>query len=570
MYRSVLAGKRMLIVLDNARDPGQVRPLLPGAPGCLVLVTSRNQLTGLAAGDGAQMLTLDVLTEAEAYELLAQRLGSGRVAAEPAGVAELTRLCARLPLALSVATAHAASRPQLTLAALAAELRGAGTRLDALDTRDMATDVRTVFSWSCQQLSGPSARMFRLLGVHPGPDITVPAAAALAGLPRAEGRQALDELASAHMITEHAPGRYAFHDLLRAYAAEQARSIDSEDSRRAALVRVLDHYLHTASAASLLLSPYRDPISLERPWPQSQPEEFTSRQQAMGWLQAERQVLLGAINLAADGGFSKHAWQLPWAVAMFFSWHGYWPELMATQRIALAAAARLGDQAGQTEAHRYLGHVQARLGCYAEASAHLTEVHKLSQQFGDPVAQARAHLDLGHVCMLQDGKTRDALSHVEQSLRLYRAAGHRSGQGSALNAACWLSTEIGQALEALEYGAQALAIHRELADLANEAATLDTLGCAHQQLGNHAEAIVWHRQAIDVYGNLGDRRDLAEVLIHLGDAHQAAGQAGAARRAWRQALAILDDMNHPDASAARSRLKLGPSDDASRVGTQAR
>jgi tetratricopeptide (TPR) repeat protein len=408
--------------------------------------------------------------------------------------------------------------------------------------------------------------MLRLLGVHPGPDITVPAAASLARQPSAEARQALDELVSANLITEHAPGRYAFHDLLRAYAAEQARSTDSDDSRRAALVRVFDHYLHTANAASMLLTPYRDPIALDPPRPQSQPEEFTSRQQAMEWLQAERQVLLSVINCAADDGFGKHAWQLAWAVAMFFNWYGYLPELMATQEIALAAAARLGDQAGQAEAHRYLGVAQARLGCYAEANEHLTELLTLGQLAGDVVVQARAHLDLGHVCMLQGGKSRDALSHVEQSLRLYQVSGHRSGQGTALNAACWLSTEIGQGLEALEYGAQALAIHRELEDRINEAATLDTLGCAHKLLGNHAEAIVCYQQAVDVYGNLTDRHDLAEVLIHLGDAQQAVGQAGAARRAWRRALAILDDMKHPDAEAARSRLKPGPRHNGNRPG----
>jgi tetratricopeptide (TPR) repeat protein len=243
---------------------------------------------------------------------------------------------------------------------------------------------------------------------------------------------------------------------------------------------------------------------------------------------------------------------------------------MATQEIAFAAAARLGDKDGQAEAHRYLGIAQARLGCYAEANAHLAEVLTLGHQTGDPLLQARAHLDLGHVCTLQGGKSRDALSHVEQSLRLYRVAGNRSGQGTALNAACWLSTEIGQGLEALEYGAQALAIHRELEDRTNEAATLDTLGCAHQLLGNHAEAIVCYQQAVDVYGNLADRRDLADVLIHLGDAHQAVAQTGAARRAWRRALAILDDMNHPDADVARSRLKPGPRDDGNRPGQSRR
>ena len=252
----------MLIVLDNARDPAQVRPLLPGCPGCLVLVTSRRLLTGLAVAEGARLLTLDVLSGAEAQDLLASRLGGDRVTAEPAAVRELIRLCARLPLALAIAAARAAARPGLPLAALAAELRSIRARLDGLDTEDAATDVRTVFSWSCRQLSESSARMFRLLGLHPGPDISAAAAASLAGIPPGLARQALAELARAHLVTEPSPGRFACHDLLRAYAAEQAASHDTEAAGRPRVRRVLDHYLHTASAASVLLHPDRTPVTL--------------------------------------------------------------------------------------------------------------------------------------------------------------------------------------------------------------------------------------------------------------------------------------------------------------------
>jgi hypothetical protein len=262
------------------------------------VVTSRSQLTGLAAAEGAQLLTLDVLTRAESRDLLAGRLGYERVAAEPAAVTELTGLCAGLPLALAIAAARAAARPGLRLAALAAELRGTQSRLDGLSTGDPATDVRTVFSWSCQQLSEPAARMFRLLGLHPGPDITAAAAASLAGVPPGHARQTLAELARAHLITEHAPGRYACHDLLRAYAAEQAASHDSDAARRAAVHRMLDHYLHTASAASILLHSDRSPVTLSCPQPLVRPEELADREQALAWFRAERQVLLAAISQA--------------------------------------------------------------------------------------------------------------------------------------------------------------------------------------------------------------------------------------------------------------------------------
>jgi DNA-binding SARP family transcriptional activator/DNA-binding XRE family transcriptional regulator len=554
LYRSLLAGQKMLIVLDNARDPAQVRPLLPGAPGCLVLVTSRNQFTGLAAGEGAHLITLDVLTEAQAHELLAQRLGPGRVAGEPAPVTELIGLCARLPLALSIVAAQAAAQPALSLAALAAELRGAGARLDSLGTGDDATDIRRVFSWSGQQLGGPAARMFRLLGVHPGPDLTVPAAASLAGLPPARARQALTELSQAHLITEHTPGRYAFHDLLRAYAAEQAMAAESEAGRRAAAHRLLDHYLHTACAASLLLQPHRDPISLEPPRPGVQPEVLAGRQEALEWFQAERQVLLAVISqAAADTAFGAHAWQLPWAVATFLNWHGYWHELVATQETALAVTARLGDRAGQAEAHRYLGQAQTRFGAYAEASSHLMQALELYSQLGSTARQARAHLDLGHVCEVQ-GRGRDALGHAEQSLRLYRAAGNRSGEANALNAVGWLHAQLGAFQEALSYCGSALAVHGEVGSRTGAAVALDSLGYAHHHLDNHAEAIACYQQAVAALGDADDLHLRAEVLARLGDAHQAAGNHEAARSAWQEALAILEDLHHPDADQVRSRL----------------
>jgi len=251
LYRTLLTGRRMLIMLDNARDEQQVRPLLPAAEGCLVIVTSRNRLTGLAATHAARLLTVDLLTTGEARALLAARLGRARAAAEPAAISELAELCARLPLALVIVAARAAARPVQPLAALAAELRDASRRLDGLDDRDPATSVRGVFSRSYQQLTPSAARMFRLLGVHPGPDVTAPAAASLAATPLPQASAALAELTATHLITEHSPGRYALHDLVRAYAAEQAHAEESADDLHAATGRLLDHYLHTANPSAL-------------------------------------------------------------------------------------------------------------------------------------------------------------------------------------------------------------------------------------------------------------------------------------------------------------------------------
>jgi hypothetical protein len=265
LFRSLLDDRQMLIVLDNARNVAQVRPLLPGAPGSLVVVTTRNELTGLVAAEGAVPLTLDVLGDVEAHEMLARRLGRARVAAEPGAADEIIAACARLPLALSIAAGRAAGRPKRPLTELAAELHDARGRLDALEAGDAVTNVRAVLSWSYDQLSEPAARMFRLLGVHPGPDISLSAAASLAGMPRAAAGAALRELVRTHMVAEYLPARFTFHDLLRAYAADQAERHDPEPERRAAAHRVLDHYLHTAMAASNRFSPFRSSAAAGRP-----------------------------------------------------------------------------------------------------------------------------------------------------------------------------------------------------------------------------------------------------------------------------------------------------------------
>jgi DNA-binding SARP family transcriptional activator len=317
LYRSVLAGRRMLILLDDARDERQVRPLLPGSPCTVAMVTSRNQLAGLAAAQGACLLTLDVLCQAEAGELLDRRLGAGRVSAEPQATAELTEACARLPLALSIAAARAAARPGFPLAALAAELRDVRGRLDALDAGDAASSVRAAFSWSYHQLGELAARMFRLLSVHPGPDVTAAAAASLAGVPQPQARAALGELGRASLLAEHAPGRYAFHDLMRAYAAERARAEDGEAERRAAALRALDHYLHSARAAALRLYPVTDAIALPRRRPAVAPEAFTDNKQAWDWFAAEHRVLMSVISMAVSAGFDTYAWQIPWALTEF-------------------------------------------------------------------------------------------------------------------------------------------------------------------------------------------------------------------------------------------------------------
>jgi tetratricopeptide (TPR) repeat protein len=555
LYRSLLAGRQMLIVLDNARDEQQVRPLLPGSPGCLVIVTSRRQLVGLAATDGASLLTLDLLSHDEARQMLAQRLGSKRAAAEPDAVDQIVSLSARLPLALAIAAARAAARPSLPLDTLAAELRDASARLDALDTPDPAASVRAVFSWSAQHLGSEAARMFGLLGLHPGPDITIPAAASLAGITRPAAGRELRELTAANLISEHLPGRYTCHDLLRSYAVERAPAADGEDGR-AAGGRVLDHYLHTAHAAALLLNPHRMSVPLlsERR-PGAVPERLDDARQALAWFEAERQVLQGCVVLAAQTGSDACAWKMPWAMSEFLDRRGHWNEWAATQRTALAAATRLHDMVGQAAAHRAIATACVRLTDYQQARGHLAACLRLYRQLDDPGGEALARHSLGRVAE-HEGRYADALRHEQQALGLFQEVDHEAGQAVALNAIGWYHILLGRPEQARTFCQQALSLYCRTGDRVGQAQSWDSLGYAEHQLGRLDHATTCYQQALGIFCDLGELYGQADTLGRLGDTRAAAADLPAARDAWQQALNILDELRHP--AAEHVRAKLGP------------
>jgi len=389
LYRSLLADRRMLVLLDNARDADQIRPLLPGAPGCMVVVTSRNAMSGLVAVNGAEPVPLDVLTLSEARMLLARRLGRMRVAAEARAADDIIARCARLPLALAAMVARAAVHPDWRLSALAGQLRDARIGLDVFADRDASVDVRAVFSWSYQRLSAEAAGLFRLLSVHPGPDITAAAAASLAGMPVRRVRALLDELIAANLITEQVPGRYSFHDLLRAYATELAHTHDRDADRRAAALRMLDHYLHSARNAASRLEPRKDPTVLPEAEPGVTPEVFSDHRPALTWFEAEHRVLLAVVDLAARAGFDVQVCRLAATIVHFWR-RGYWHDWETTQSIALAAAQRLADPAMQAAAHRGLFGAYLELGRLDDAHHHIVRAIELSNQAGDPIGEAFA------------------------------------------------------------------------------------------------------------------------------------------------------------------------------------
>jgi DNA-binding SARP family transcriptional activator/tetratricopeptide (TPR) repeat protein len=549
LYRSLVAGRRMLIVLDNARDEAQVRPLLPGAPTCVVLVTGRSQLAGLVAVDAARPLTLDVLSETEARQLLASHLGADRVAAEAVEVAELTALCARLPLALAITAARAALRPVFPLASLAAGLRDIRQRLDWLGTGDQAADVRAVFSWSYRLLGEPAARMFRLLGAHPGPDISETAAASLAAISRPAARAALSELTRANLLQEQAPGRFSLHDLLRAYAAD----LGDDQERRSAVVRVLDHYLHTTRDAMGLVYPNAYQISAPPPGPGEPPESFSGPQQARAWLQAEYRVLLAAAAAAADSGLDTHVWQLPAVLREHFDRRGYYTDWAQCQQLALVAADRLGDPAAQAVAHHFLGAALIQLCRWDEAHCHLHDALKLYRRLGDHAGEASCHFHIGWFFESREDH-RQALSHHRRSLRLFRAAGYLTGEAFALNGVGWDNALLGNYQQAFSYCSKALELHHKTGNRLGEALTLDSLGYCCHQADRYNEAVAYYQQALRAYADADDRYFRAITLIHLGETHQANGHHEATLDLWQQALTILNDLQHPDAAPIRAKL----------------
>lgn len=554
LYRTQLSGKRVLIVLDNARDAAQVRPLLPGSASCLVLVTSRNQMPGLIAADGAQPIALDLLTRDEAHELLTRRLGAGRVAAEPAAVQGIITRSAQLPLALAIIAARAATNPGFALQALADEVRDADARLDGFTGSDTATDARAVFSWSYRALSAEAATLFRFLGTHPGPDISTPAAASLAGMSTRNVRPVLAELTRSHLLTEHTIDRFAFHDLLRAYAGELAQLHDTDDDRNTALHRVLDHYLHTAHAADRLLAPYRDPLELAPAQPTVKAAELGDYDTAMAWFTAERRVLISAIERAAAKGFNTHTWQLAWCLAIFFDRRGHWHDRTASHRTALRAAEAAGDRLGQAHACRDLAIGCARLGHYDDADRYAGRSLALFEALGDLSGQASVHPVFARLRAM-NGQHGEALVHAQRTLALFTAAGAPSGRALALNEVGWYHAQAGDYQQGLVYCEEALVLQRALSDPRRQADTLDSLGYVHHHLGNFPQALSHYEQALTLFRKLGDRYGQAETLTNIGETHRAGGDYAAAHGAWRRAVVILEQLDHPEAAHVRTKLQ---------------
>lgn len=484
LYRSLVEGRQMLIVLDNARDTAQVVPLLPGSPSCTVVVTSRHQLTALVTEHGARILNLNVLTEAEARELLVRHLGSDRVVAEPEAVAELLERCAGLPLALGIVAARAVAQPEFPLSALAEELHETSARLDALDAGELGVCLRAVFSWSYYALDAETADVFRLLGSAPGLDISLLAAASLTGQSTPRTRALLRKLEASHLVQQHSLGRYRMHDLVRLYAAERTHHDHSSNSLNAALRRVVDFYLHTAHAGERLLYPHRQPIELGQPTIGCVSYPFESEARALAWFAVEHPCLLATQKLAGERGWHTPAWQLAWTLNGFHLRQGNFSDNVITWQAGFAAAERLNSPTVHVLAHRFLGHAYAGVGRYADAMDHLQQALTLSEQTGDVLNQAHTHQALSRAWE-QQGDIQRALTHSTQTLRLYQTLGNPAWEAHTLNAVGWLHARLDHRQEARAYCEQSLTLHRQLQDRDGEARTLDSLGYIAYRTGQH-------------------------------------------------------------------------------------
>jgi DNA-binding SARP family transcriptional activator/tetratricopeptide (TPR) repeat protein len=543
LYRSLLAGRRLLVVLDNANSPDQVRPLLPGAPGCLVLVTSRDDLPGLVARDGATRVRLGRLSETDAVALLRRLLGP---AAEPGAAAELTelaQLCARLPLALRIAAERisSSSRPVgEAVAELAAE-----PRLDALAAGDDPhTAARAVLSWSYQALPPAAASLFRRFGLVPGADWDAPAAAALAGRPLPDVRRLLATLASTHLVEEHR-GRYQMHDLLRAYAAEHVHAEDTEPDRAAATTRLLDHYLSTAATAMDVAFPHEKARRPDVPRSGRPVPALTDPPRAMAWLDAERSNLVAAALHAADHGWPGHTARIAATVYRYLLIGAHHADALTLHQRALAETTRGQDRAGQGTALNNLGNVCWQLGQYDRAFGYYQRALALRRSTGDRAGEAAVLNNLGVICMMR-GSYDEAFVHYGAALAIHHETANLAAIATTLGNLGRVHVRLGRQQEALDHQQRALAVYQEIGDRAGEANSLSSLGTIYLRWERYAQALDHYQRALAMHREAGDRPGQTDALSCLGTVQLRCGRPDQAFPLYRQALGLAREIGHSD------------------------
>jgi tetratricopeptide (TPR) repeat protein/transcriptional regulator with XRE-family HTH domain len=575
-WRNHIAGKKILLVLDDAVGHEQVRPLLPGTPGSMVLITSRRRLAALA--DAAQ-ISLDTLAPDDCATLLASLAARPSLRPDDSAVAEITRLCGYLPLAIGMIGSQLRNHPARTAAGLAAELAAARDRLSLMYAENLS--VGAAFDLSYADLNVGQQRLFRQLGLVPGPSVDGYAAAALSGTSFATARRHLDELYDQHLIAEPAPGRYELHDLLR----EHARALVADDDpvdREAAVARLLDYYAHTGLAAGLHFIPWQN--AYRRPAPGPAPADapdLVTFAQAAAWLEAERANLHAAVAYAAGRVRSAHAVAISAAISGFLISRGHWDQGAALQQSVLAAARKTDDRLAEADALASLGGWQRDIGNYGAAAASLDEAMAIYQGFGDETGQANALNDMGFQAILTGDYPSAATSYREAlalartagdvvteafslqqlglvqqlvgdyaasaaslqgALALFRDVGLPFGQAGALNCLSVVQQETGDYSSAAASQHEALAIYRELGHLMGQAYALNDLGLVYQDTRDYAAAAASHNEALALFRDVGSRLGQAEALNRLGELATRTRATGQALEQHTQALAISSEI----------------------------
>jgi tetratricopeptide (TPR) repeat protein/transcriptional regulator with XRE-family HTH domain len=535
LYRSLLAGKRVLVVLDNARDVAQVRPLLPGSPTCRVLVTSRSLLAGLAAIEGAHPLLLGVLTDAEARELLARRVSEGRIAEDAGAAAQIISSCARLPLALCIIAARAAMRPDLPLAHIAADLATRPGVAAFADADDPAADIRAAFSHSYRQLDAGTARAFRLSGLHPGPDLDRYALAALTGTTAERAGQMLDLLARGCLIQPASPSRYGMHDLLRGYARELAAAHHGEAEQ--ALTSLFDYYLHAAATAMDAAFPAERHRRPRVPASAAAVPALSGAAAARAWLDAERVSLVAASAQMAENGWPVSAVRLSETLFRHLDSGGHYPEAMTIHAHAREAARLLGDVAAEARALNNIGAVDLRQRRYEQAARHFRQSAARYGEAGRYQDQAHTISNLGFVEFLT-GRCQEASDHLQHSLALFREAGDGIGQAHALVTLGFIELRQGRYQQATGYLRQSHALFSDAGDRAGAALVLGHLGEVSLRQGRYRLATARFEQALARYREMDDLSNQADLLAGLGIINLRQGRCDRASDYLQEALAL--------------------------------
>jgi DNA-binding SARP family transcriptional activator/Tfp pilus assembly protein PilF len=541
LYRSMLAGRRILVVLDNARSAEQVRPLLPGDSLCRVLVTSRDQMRSLIAIEGARLVGLSPLSREDARDILSRRLGTARVKAEEEAVDRLIELCAGLPLALSVVAARAAIHATHSLASVVAELTESGNRLHALTDPDSVADARASLSLSCRELSPDAARLLRLSSVHPGPVISRDAMASLADSTPQEALAGLDEMERVHLMTRPEPSCYAIHELVRAYAAELAADELASDLD-AATSRMYDHYRQTAYKAMQVLRSGRSQVAMPAELPGVTTTEFDGPQDAFAWFARTYPVLRALLDQTAQAGLPDYTWQLAWALDPFHSYQARWQDKITVHRMALAAAERLGDRALRGHSHRNLGQAFQHLGDEQRAIEHFELAQRLYDEIGDKADQARNLIHM--VTLMLDGDSPEqAKEYALRALELASEAGNRELEAIALNNLACSHSRGGDQAAAIHYAERALALG-DTVQTGFRAHLLCTLAQSHCRAGDYEPAAAPLAEALGIFRTQHDRLEEANTLHLIAISQRKAGNLQAAQHAWQAALPILRDLGH--------------------------